>query len=101
MANAPRATPLRPTPRPRHSLADHHAPARPRRQAPAVTRVWLPDEPAPAPQLSHRPILLLASGILSISLAYIKGSSVDLPVACLAESLLAGLCVVAGVDVTT
>jgi len=73
---------------------------RARAQAHGVDRFWLPGGLAPAPQLSHRPIFFLVSGILSISLAHIHGPFADHPVACLAESLLAGLCAAAGVDVT-
>jgi len=74
---------------------------RARAQAHGVDRIWLHYVPAPAPLLSHRLIFFLVSGIPSISLARIHGPFADHPVACLAESHLAGLCVVAGVNVST
>ncbi len=76
-------------PRPRHLLVDHHLPAR---QAPAVTRVWLPDDPRPDRSLDlfvwgilgasllsalllRDPLLLLLAGTLLVGLAVLVAAA--------------------------
>ncbi len=80
------------SPLPQNTPAIPHAPARPRRQAPQVTRIWLPDEPRPDRSLD---ILIWSILLLSLASAILLRDPFLL---LLALTLLLGACALALLD---